>query len=254
MNRETLYYVLFEQQKEFHEKKKFVKRELSRKVCSFLKLKLPIIITGVRRAGKSTLLKIIKDELQLAEKQCLYINFNDERLIDFSVEDFQKILSCDNLRLYTNKDVIGVELGGALKNVIAIGAGIIDGLRLGTNTKASYITRGLREMVRIGKILGGKEETFWGLSGIGDLITTCFSPYSRNRSFGQAIVEVGKEKYLRNTKMVIEGIYTTKSLYTLSKKMNIETPITDAIYRIVFLNKKPTDEIKKLMRRSLKEE
>lgn len=169
-------------------------------------------------------------------------------------ENFQKILSCDNLRLYTNKDVAGVELGGALKNVIAIGAGIIDGLKLGTNTKASYITRGLKEMVRIGKILGGKEKTFWGLSGMGDLITTCFSPYSRNRSFGQAIVEVGKEEYLRKTKMAIEGIYTTKSIYKISKKMKIETPIIDAIYRIVFLNKEPKDEIKRLMRRRLKEE
>ena len=169
-------------------------------------------------------------------------------------ENFQKILSCDNLRLYTNKDVAGVELGGALKNVIAIGAGIIDGLKLGTNTKASYITRGLKEMVRIGKILGGKEKTFWGLSGMGDLITTCFSPYSRNRSFRQAIVEVGKEEYLRKTKMAIEGIYTTKSIYKISKKMKIETPIIDAIYRIVFLNKEPKDEIKRLMRRRLKEE
>jgi len=170
-------------------------------------------------------------------------------------EKFQKLLSCDYFRLYTNKDIIGVELGGALKNIIAIGAGIIDGLKLGTNTKASYITRGLNEMVKVGVSLGGEEKTFWGLSGIGDLITTCFSRYSRNRSFGQAIVEVGKEKYLRKTKMAIEGIPTTKSLYEMKDRIQVELPITETIYRIIYLNdKKHREEIKNLMRRKLKKE
>jgi len=169
-------------------------------------------------------------------------------------EKFQKILSSEIFRLYTNTDVIGVELGGSLKNIIAIGAGIIDGFNLGTNTKSSYITRGLREMIKIGTYLGGKEKTFYGLSGLGDLVTTCFSKYSRNRSFGEYIVKIGKEKFFKKTKMVVEGIFVTKAIYNLTKKIKLELPITNSIYRIVYLNKNPLEEIKTLMERRLKEE
>jgi glycerol-3-phosphate dehydrogenase (NAD(P)+) len=167
---------------------------------------------------------------------------------------FQKLISCGKFRIYTSDDVIGVEIGGSFKNVIAIGAGIIDGLALGTNTKSSYISRGLNEMIKIGKILGGKEKTFRGLSGLGDLITTSFSKYSRNRSFGEGIIKVGKDKYLKKTKMVIEGIPTTKAFYKLSQKYNVELPITNSIYRIIYKNSDPLDEINKLMLRELKEE
>jgi glycerol-3-phosphate dehydrogenase (NAD(P)+) len=151
-------------------------------------------------------------------------------------EYFQKIISCENFRIYSSDDIIGVEIGGAFKNVIAIGAGIIDGLKLGINTKSSYLTRGLNEMIKIGTFLGGEEKTFRGLSGMGDLITTSFSKYSRNRSFGEGIVKIGKEEYLKNAKMVIEGIPTTKAFYKLSKKFNIELPITEAIYKIIYKN------------------
>jgi len=167
---------------------------------------------------------------------------------------FQKILNCETLRIYTGKDVKGVEIGGAFKNVIAIGAGIIDGLGLGINTKSAYLTRGLNEMIKIGTKLGGKERTFRGLSGIGDLITTSFSKFSRNRSFGEAIIRVGKERYLKECKMVIEGLFATKAFYRLSKKIDIELPITESIYRIIYSNSQPEKEIKKLMAREPKEE
>ncbi|HPP30684.1 MAG TPA: NAD(P)H-dependent glycerol-3-phosphate dehydrogenase [bacterium] len=167
---------------------------------------------------------------------------------------FQKILNCETLRIYTSKDVKGVEIGGAFKNVIAIGAGIIDGLSLGINTKSAYLTRGLNEMIKVGCRLGGKEKTFRGLSGIGDLITTSFSRFSRNRSFGEAIIKTGKERYLKESKMVIEGLFATEAFYRLSRKMDIELPITESIYRIIYENAKPEMEIKKLMTRKPKEE
>ncbi|MCX7917968.1 MAG: NAD(P)-dependent glycerol-3-phosphate dehydrogenase [bacterium] len=169
-------------------------------------------------------------------------------------EYFQKIISCENFRIYTSRDIIGVEIGGSFKNIIAIGAGIIDGLKLGMNTKAAYLTRGLNEMIKIGTFLGGEEKTFRGLSGLGDLITTSFSKYSRNRSFGEGIVKIGKEKYLKEAKMVIEGIPTTNAFYNLAKKNNIELPITEAIYRIIYRNSDIRNEIKKLMVRELKKE
>ncbi|MCM8761800.1 MAG: NAD(P)-dependent glycerol-3-phosphate dehydrogenase [Candidatus Omnitrophica bacterium] len=167
---------------------------------------------------------------------------------------FQKILGCETLRIYTSTDVKGVEIGGAFKNVIAIGAGIIDGLGLGINTKSAYLTRGLNEMINIGCRLGGKEKTFRGLSGIGDLITTSFSRFSRNRSFGEAIIKTGKEKYFKETKMVIEGLFATEAFYRLSKKLDIELPITESIYRIIYESAHPEMEIKKLMMRKPKEE
>ncbi|MCM8785870.1 MAG: NAD(P)-dependent glycerol-3-phosphate dehydrogenase [Candidatus Omnitrophica bacterium] len=169
-------------------------------------------------------------------------------------ESLQKIISCENFRIYTSTDIIGAEIGGSFKNIVAIGAGIIDGLKLGINTKSSYITRGLNEMIKIGTFLGGEEKTFRGLSGIGDLITTSFSKYSRNRSFGEGIVKIGKEKYLKKAKMVIEGIPTTKAFYELSRKFKIELPITEAIYRIIYENSDVKEEIKKLMIRELKRE
>lgn len=166
----------------------------------------------------------------------------------------QGLISCEKFRIYTSRDIVGVEIGGSFKNVIAIGAGILDGLSLGINTKASYLTRGLNEMIKIGVFLGGEEKTFRGLSGLGDLITTSFSKYSRNRSFGEGIIKIGIEKYLKKTKMVIEGIPTAKAYYKLSKKYGIELPITNSIYRILYKKSNPENEIKKLMLRELKKE
>lgn len=166
----------------------------------------------------------------------------------------QEIFSSNNLRVYTNKDIIGIEIGGAFKNVLAVGAGIIDGLDLGINTKASYLTRGLNEMIKIGLSLGAKEKTFRGLSGIGDLITTSFSEHSRNRMFGEAIIKTGKNIYLKQTKSVIEGIPAAKAFYSLKNRIGIDMPITNAIYKIVHMDKDPAGEIKQLMNRELKAE
>lgn len=150
-------------------------------------------------------------------------------------EYIQDIFMSPLFRVYTNPDIIGVELGGALKNIIALGAGIIDGLGLGDNTKAAVMTRGIVEMARLGESLGASRNTFTGLSGIGDLIVTCTSIHSRNRRAGIAIGQ-GKsvEEVLGSTKMVVEGIRTTKSACLLAKRQNVDMPITQEIYNLLF--------------------
>ena len=150
-------------------------------------------------------------------------------------EYIQDIFMSPLFRVYTNPDIIGVELGGALKNIIALGAGIIEGLELGDNTKAAVMTRGIVEMARLGESLGASRETFNGLSGIGDLIVTCTSMHSRNRRAGIAIGK-GKslEEVLGGTRMVVEGIRNTKSAYQLAKRQNVEMPITQEIYKLLF--------------------
>lgn len=167
----------------------------------------------------------------------------------------QDIFMTDYFRVYTSTDVIGTELGGSLKNVIAIAAGISDGLKFGTNAKAALLTRGLVEMVRLGVAMGAKKETFYGLSGLGDLATTCISPYSRNRHFGE---EIGKGKTLKEavkeTEMIVEGVATTKSAHELAKKHKIEMPITDEIYKVIYENKPPKKAVYDLMTRSPKAE
>ncbi len=154
-------------------------------------------------------------------------------------------------RVYTNPDIVGVELGGALKNIIALGAGIIDGLELGDNTKAAVMTRGIVEMARLGESLGASRNTFAGLSGIGDLIVTCTSMYSRNRRAGIAIGQ-GKsvEEVLGGTRMVVEGIRTTKSAYQLAQRQKIEMPITQEIYNLLFNKADIRDSVMKLTMRS----
>ncbi|MCS7280072.1 MAG: NAD(P)-dependent glycerol-3-phosphate dehydrogenase [Desulfobacterota bacterium] len=168
---------------------------------------------------------------------------------------FQRLAHGLNLRVYTSDDVVGVELGGALKNVMAIGAGIIQGLSLGTNTLSAYITRALAEMKRFGKAFGAKESTFMGLSGVGDLILTSFGPLSRNRYFGMEIAK-GKspKEVLESQKGVIEGYYTLFAVYNLSQRMKIEMPITSELYQIVYEGKSIEDSIKHIKEREMKEE
>ncbi|HEX2788435.1 MAG TPA: NAD(P)H-dependent glycerol-3-phosphate dehydrogenase [Ignavibacteria bacterium] len=167
----------------------------------------------------------------------------------------QTAFSNDYFRVYTSTDIIGVELGGALKNVIAIAAGITDGARFGDNTKAALMTRGINEIMNLGLKLGAKRETFFGLSGIGDLIVTCSSKHSRNRFVGE---EIGKGKKLKEVladmKMVAEGISTAKSIHQLSEKLKIEMPICEQVYQILFNDKNPIEATNELMVRTLKEE
>ncbi|NQT33033.1 MAG: NAD(P)-dependent glycerol-3-phosphate dehydrogenase [Candidatus Omnitrophica bacterium] len=170
-------------------------------------------------------------------------------------KDIQALLMTERFRVYTSSDVMGVELGGALKNIIAIAAGISDGLGFGTNTKAAILTRGLAEITRLGSVMGADISTFRGLSGIGDLATTCISGKSRNRCFGE---EVGKgrkvDEILNETEMVVEGVGTCKSAYELSKKFNIEMPITQKVYEVVYEGKEAALAVKELMTREEKEE
>ena len=158
-------------------------------------------------------------------------------------------------RVYSSNDIIGVELGGSLKNVIAIAAGICDGAGFGDNTKAALLTRGMVEMIRLGTTMGAQQETFAGLSGIGDLIVTCTSKHSRNRYVGE---EIGKgrklEDILDEMVMVAEGVKTTRSVYQLLKKYNVEMPISEQVYEVLFENKSPLEAVRDLMTRDPKEE
>ncbi len=158
-------------------------------------------------------------------------------------------------RVYSSQDIIGVELGGAFKNIIAIGGGIIDGLKLGDNTKAAIMTRGIAEISRLGIALGAKPETFAGLSGMGDLIVTCMSRHSRNRFVGEQIGAGKKLKeVLSNMNMVAEGVETTISASELAKKYNVETPITNEVYKILFEDKDPAEATADLMTRDMRTE
>jgi glycerol-3-phosphate dehydrogenase (NAD(P)+) len=158
-------------------------------------------------------------------------------------------------RVYSSNDVYGVELGGAVKNVIAIGAGIIDGAKFGDNTKAAIMTRGITEITRLGVAMGARSETFWGLSGMGDLIVTCMSKHSRNRFVGEKIGE-GKtlKQILKVMNMVAEGIDTCKSVKLLSEKNDVDTPIVNEVYKVLFEEKDPVQATTDLMTREMKSE
>ena len=167
----------------------------------------------------------------------------------------QEIVSTPRFRVYCHYDVVGVELAGALKNIIAIACGVSDGLGFGTNTKAAILSRGLAEIVRLGRILGAKETTFSGISGLGDLATTCFSLDSRNRFVGEKIGRGSKLKdVLAGMNMVAEGINTVKSVYSLCKKKKIDMPITKEVYLVLYKNKSPDKAVRDLMSRPLKPE
>ncbi len=158
-------------------------------------------------------------------------------------------------RVYLNQDIIGAEIGAALKNIMAIAAGIVDGAELGDNAKAALITRGLHEMKRMGSTLGASQDTFSGLTGMGDLIVTCTSEHSRNRYVG---FNIGKGKTLdeitSGMNMVAEGVKTARSVHQWSIKNNVEMPITEAVYKVLFKNMDPKDAVNELMTRNAKDE
>ncbi|HEX6177035.1 MAG TPA: NAD(P)H-dependent glycerol-3-phosphate dehydrogenase [Thermoanaerobaculia bacterium] len=170
-------------------------------------------------------------------------------------QDLQRTLSSGTFRLYHSSDVAGVELAGSLKNVIAIAAGVIEGLGLGSNTNAALVTRGLHEITRLGIAIGGRPETFAGLAGMGDLVLTCTGSLSRNRSVG---VQLGRGKRLSDildeTKFVAEGVKTSRAATELAEKLGIEMPITREMYRVLYENESPRDAIQRLMTRALKAE
>jgi len=167
----------------------------------------------------------------------------------------QEVFSTDYFRVYTSADVVGIELGGALKNVIAIAAGIADGLGFGHNTRAALITRGLAEMTRIGLAKGARPETFAGLAGMGDLVLTCTGDLSRNRSVGMALGQGRKlREILDGMQMVAEGVQTTLSAYQLARRLGVEAPIIDQMYQILYGDKEPRRAVSDLMERELKAE
>jgi glycerol-3-phosphate dehydrogenase (NAD(P)+) len=169
--------------------------------------------------------------------------------------EIQEEFSGPAFRLYTNPDVAGVEIGGAVKNVIAIAAGVAEGLGLGHNTMAALITRGLAEIMRLGAALGARSETLAGLAGMGDLVLTCTGSLSRNRTLGIALGQGRRLKeLLAETRTVAEGVGTTEAAHALSQRHSVETPITEQMFAVLYENRPPREAIRRLMERPLKQE
>ena len=172
-----------------------------------------------------------------------------------AAKKLQAIFHSEKFRIYTNSDVTGVELGGSIKNVIAIACGLCDGLGFGTNTKSALLARGLAEMSRLGVAMGAKHKTFAGLTGLGDLVTTCFSPQSRNRYVGE---QLGKGRAIRailsDMVMVAEGVESAKAIHQLAKKYRIDVPIANEVFHIIYRGKRPQKAVEDLMTRSRKSE
>lgn len=190
-------------------------------------------------------------EVVMGKPVALVLAIEDKQL----GQELRELFSGLTLRCYSSTDVLGVELGGAVKNVMAIAAGICDGLGLGDNCRAALITRGLAEMIRMGTSLGAKASTFMGLSGLGDLVLTCTGDLSRNRQVGLGLGRGETlEAIISNLGMVAEGVKTTDALFVLSKKYNLDMPILNSMYRILHGEAKPSEEVNALMQRALREE
>ena len=230
----------------------------------------PIIICskGFEKDSLSTLDTVIKDELPTAKVGVLSgpshaeevsLGIETAMVVASEHDDILKLIQdsfmCDKMRIYTSKDVKGVEIGGALKNILAFCAGIATEMGLGDNSFAALLTRGLGEITRLGVAMGGNRDTFYGLSGLGDLLVTCLSDHSRNRKAGKLI---GAGKSLEETKkevgMTIESIDNIEVAYELAQKYNVEMPIVNAVYDVLYNNLKPADAVKGLMNREKKAE
>lgn len=248
-------------------------RDISTKLSAFLSPSTPIVVgtKGIENETLMTMSQVVKSVVpgnwdnnlaclsgpSFAREVCyknptaVTLASRNEKLAKY----LQELFSADYFRVYTSQDVMGVELGGALKNVIAIAAGASDGLGFGYNARAALITRGLAEITRLGVSMGAKPLTFAGLAGIGDLILTCTSDLSRNRTAGLKIAKgVPIEDIISGMKMIAEGIKTSLSTYNLAKKMGIEMPISTEVYNIIYRGKNPRQAVKDLMTRELKVE
>jgi len=226
------------------------------------------VAKGVEEATLMTLSQIIEEEVPQAEVTVLSGPSHAEEVgrgIPTTIvvgaqkketaEFLQNIFMSDVFRVYISPDVLGIELGAALKNVVALAAGIADGLGYGDNTKAALITRGIAEIARLGMAMGGKFETFCGLSGIGDLIVTCASMHSRNRRAG-ILIGQGKtmDEAMAEVKMVVEGVYSAKAALGLAKKYDVSIPIIEQVNAVLFDNKPASEALKDLMNRDKKSE
>lgn len=182
---------------------------------------------------------------------CAVIGAEDHAL----AEQLQAIFTVNSFRCYTSDDVPGIEFGAAMKNIFGIAAGIADGLGLGDNAIAALVTRGLAEMTRLGTTFGGRMETFIGLSGVGDLMATCYSPHSRNNRVGKALGKGGKlDDIINNLGMVAEGVPNTKSIYHAAHKTSERTPLIDAVYQILYENKPAAEALEELLTRDTRPE
>ncbi len=246
----------------------FVRSVLQKmKKYSFLNTTFVSVAKGIEKETLVTVDLIISDELDIEENNIAVLSGPSHaeevsRKIPTAVvaasrnldtaKDVQAAFMTSYFRVYSTTDIVGVELGGALKNVIAIGAGIIDGAKFGDNTKAAIMTRGIAEISRLGVQLGARPETFSGLSGMGDLIVTCMSRHSRNRYVGEQI-GMGRKlpEVLKSMKMVAEGVETCKSVHELAAKHHIEVPIASAVYNILFHEKDPIKVTYELMSRGI---
>ena len=224
------------------------------------------VAKGIEESTLMTLSQVIEDELPQADVAVLSGPSHAEEVgrgipttivvgasTRKTAEYIQNIFMSDVFRVYTSPDVLGIELGAALKNVVALAAGIADGLGYGDNTKAALITRGITEIARLGMAMGGKFETFSGLSGIGVLIVTCASMHSRNRRAG-ILIGQGKtmEEAMGEVKMVVEGVFSAKAAMGLSKKYNVELPIIEQVNEVLFNKKSASAAVKDLMIRDKK--
>ena len=191
------------------------------------------------------------EEVSRCLTSCAVIGSKDESL----AAELQSIFTTSYFRSYTSDDIAGMELGGAIKNVFAIAAGIAAGLKLGDNAIAALVTRGLAEMTRLGAALGGQTETFMGLSGIGDLMVTCYSPHSRNNRVGKALGEGGKlDDIIANLGMVAEGVPNTLSIYNAARKANVRTPLIDGVYGILYENRAASSVLSDLLDSDMRKE
>jgi glycerol-3-phosphate dehydrogenase (NAD(P)+) len=210
-------------------------------------------IFGVRRSERHAFLSGPTFALEIARGLPSAVTVAAYR--DDVVETVQETLGTQSLRVYSSKDVIGVQMGGVIKNVIAIAAGISDGLGLGQNARAALITRGLAEMTRLAVRMGANPMTLSGLPGLGDLVLTCAGDLSRNRKAGLQIAQ-GKslQEITRESRMVAEGIRNTRSVYLLSRHLDVEMPIVEQMHRVLYESKKPFEAVRDLMQRSFKPE
>lgn len=226
------------------------------------------IAKGIELETKKRLSQVIKDELpnnpvvilsgpshaeEVAMNLPTTVVVTSEQMKH--ADEVQDLFMTAEFRVYTNEDIVGVEIGGAVKNIIALAAGISDGIGYGDNTKAALMTRGMHEITRIGTKLGGSNRTFYGLTGMGDLIVTCTSKHSRNRSAGFLIGQGATcEEAVEKVGMVVEGIKACKAFYELKEQMNVQMPITDQLYKVLFEGKNPKDAVVRLMTRDKKSE
>lgn len=191
------------------------------------------------------------EEVAKAIPTCVVTASKNEEL----AAEIQSMFMEENFRVYRSGDVAGVEMGGAIKNVIGIAAGICDGLGYGANTKSALLSRGAVELQRLGVALGASSETIFGLSGMGDLMTTCFSPHGRNRMVGERLGKGEKiDEIIASMEMVAEGVNTTESAYQLAKREKVEMPIIEEVYKVLYQGKDPKESISDLMMRSSKSE